>query len=148
MAKKINTDAKTLDLIEEVKRQKKEIARAERPNWLTKCTFPWVEGSSQTVNFHQESNVANLVKIAAFLLERERSYMDASQRMGVEVPDFTWDNYSVKDWLEDIRMRINKIQISAKRKKLETLEARLNSLISPELKAQLELEAITSELNL
>ncbi len=48
--------------------------------------------------------------------------------------------------MEDIKTRINKIQIVSKRKKLEELEARLNSIISPSLKAEMEVDAIAAEL--
>lgn len=44
--------------------------------------------------------------------------------------------------------RINKLSLSAKRKELEALEARLDKLVSPELKAKMELELIEKELGL
>jgi hypothetical protein len=40
----------------------------------------------------------------------------------------------------------NKVQIASKREKLSKLEERLKKIISPELQAELELEAIESEL--
>lgn len=41
---------------------------------------------------------------------------------------------------------MDKIQIQDKRKKLEKLESRLEKIITPELRAKMELEAITAEL--
>jgi hypothetical protein len=68
--------------------------------------------------------------------------------VGVENPPaFAWGNSSVADWLDDIRTRIGKIQIGEKRKKLEALEERLNKVISPELRAKMELDAIAAELS-
>jgi hypothetical protein len=147
MAKK--TDQKTLDLITEVNRQKAEITKIEKPNWRTNCSFSYIEGrKGDAVNLHVESDVRSLICIAAFLQEKEASYQAAALTLGVESPPhFSWDGFNVADWLEDIKMRINKIQIASKKKKLETLEARLNAIISPELRASLELEAIASELN-
>ena len=87
-----------------------------------------------------------LVEIAAFLQEKEKSYYEAAKALGVSAPDFIWQNFSVADWLEDIKTRIDKIQIADKRKKLETLEKRLNKVVSPELRAEMELEAIEEEL--
>ena len=145
----MKTDNKTLDLIKEVNRQKAEISKAEKPNWITTCTFSYNEGaagSASATNLHVETNIRNIICIASFLMDKERSYLEAAKRLGVEAPVFTWQGFSVNDWVEDIKMRINKIQISSKRKKLETLEARLNSVISPELKAEMELDAIESEL--
>lgn len=146
MAKAKKTDDKTLDLIKEVKRQKDEIAKAERPNWITNCSFSYTEGSSNITNIHVESNIKNLVCIASFLREKEASYKQTAELLGVDAPEFTWSGFSVKDWLNDIKTRINKVQITSKKKKLELLEARLNAIISPELRAELELKAIEDEL--
>lgn len=148
MAKKTNsnTDQLTLNLIQEVKKQKEEIAKAEKPNWITNCSFSYTEKPNDATNIHVEANIRNLVCIAAFLKERERAYKEAAETLGVDAPAFTWGGFSVNDWLEDLKMRINKIQIASKRKKLEALEARLNAIISPELRAKMELEAIANEL--
>jgi hypothetical protein len=142
---KNTTDKKTLDLIKEVKKRKDEIANAEKPNWKTNCSFSY-DGSSKTTNIHVESNVSNLVSIVAFLMRKQEDYDAAVKLLSVEAPEFKWNGFSVGDWTEDIKTRIDKIQIVAKRQKLEALESRLNKIISPELRAQLELEAIEAEL--
>lgn len=141
------TDKKTLDLINEVKKQKADIAKADRPQYRTNCSFAYIEGSSQTTNIQVESNIRNLIGIAAFLLDKEKSYKEAAKTLGVESPpEFTWSGFSAADWIEDLKTRITKAQIAVKRKKLEALETRLNSIISTELRAELELAAITEEL--
>jgi len=147
MAKKTTTtDAKTLELIQLVKRQKEEIAQAERPNWITNCSFSYGENGSAPISLHVEANVRSLVLIVAFLLDKERTYGEAATRLGVDAPAFQWGGFAVGDWIEDVKMRINKIQIAQKRKKLEALEERLNRIVSPELRAKMELEIIESEL--
>lgn len=143
---KAKTDTKTLELIKLVNQQKAEISKALKPNWITNCNFSYNENSANIINIHVESNIRNLVGIVAFLIEKERSYKEAAEKLGVEAPAFQWNGFSPADWSEDIKMRINKIQITSKQKKLEALEARLNSIISPELRAQMELDAIESEL--
>lgn len=141
------TDEKTLKMIEQVAKQKKEIEKAERPNWITTCSFSYTENPAQATNLHIEQNVRNLILIAAFLGEKELSYNAASQALGIDdPPKFTWQGYSSFEWYEDIKTRVNKIQIGAKKKKLEALETRLNAIISPDLRAQLELEAIERDL--
>ncbi len=145
MAKK--TDQKTLDLIKEVQRRKNEISKIEKHSWITNCNFGYTEWNlAGCVNIHVESNVMTLVKIAAFLLNQERAYEAAATAMGVEAPAFTWNGFSVADWIEDIKARVSKVQIASKQIKLEELESRLGKIISPELRAELELEAIAGEL--
>jgi hypothetical protein len=146
MAKTKNTDSLTLELIQEVKRQKAEIAQAEKPNWITNCSFSYTENSANTIVIHVEANIKNLVGIVAFLIGKLRDYNEAAAMLGIEVPAFTWGGFSVEDWSKDIKMRIDKIQIADKKKKLETTEARLNAIISPQLRAEMELEAIAEEL--
>lgn len=149
MAKKAaGTDQKTLDLIALVAKQKAEISKAEKPNWKTNCSFSYVEGRAvDTISLHVETDVRKLIGIAAFLQDKEVSYKRAATDLGVEnPPEFVWGNSPVADWIEDLKARIGKIQIAVKKKKLEALEGRLNAIISPELRAKLELEAIAAEL--
>lgn len=146
---KKSADQKILDLITEVKRQKEEIARAEKPNWKTGCLFYYVEGrAGDSVNLHVEADVRKLIHIAAFLQDRSEGYTRAAETLGVESPPaFEWSGSNLVDWLDDLRSRIGKIQIGAKKKKLETLESRLNAIVSPELRRKLELDAIAAELS-
>lgn len=140
------TDERTLQLIQEVAKQKKEISKAENPKWITNCSFKAFEGA-QSVNLHVVSDLATLISIGARLREKERLYAETAAHLGLtEFPPFTWDGYKVEEWISDIKSRINKVQISLKKKKLEELESRLNAIVSPDLRAQLELEAISAEL--
>jgi hypothetical protein len=141
------TDKKTLELIAAIRKQKEEIGKADRPSWRTNCSFAFVEGASATINLQVNGNVRDLVAIGAFLLEKRRAYEEAAKLLGVESPPpFTWSGFAVEDWLEDLRLRIGKIQIAGKRRKLEELEARLDKVISADLRAELELKAIADEL--
>lgn len=139
------TDERTIQLIKEVAKQKAEIAKAEKPNWRTNCSYQVAPGSS--VNLHVESNLRVLIGICGAVMAGEAEYDKAAESLGLtDYPPFDWGGYSASDWIVDVRSRINKIQIGSKRKKLEDLEARLNKIISPELRAEIELEAISAEL--
>lgn len=143
------TDKKTLELIAQVKTKRAAIAKAEKPAYKTNCSFSYIEGNRGTaINIHVETDLKKLILIAAFLNERNGSYRNVALKiLGVEnPPEFTWDNFTVDEWTGDIKMRIMKIQISAEKKKLEALEERLNKIISPEKRAELELAAIEEEL--
>ena len=140
------TDKLTLDLMNEVKKRKTEIAKAERPNWRTNCSFSYGEGDSKSVNIHVMQDVRQLVSIVAFLRAREQYYDLAAKELGVDAPSFKWSGFSVSDWVEDIKMRVNKIQIASKKTSLESLETRLNKIVSPALREEMELQAIRDEL--
>jgi hypothetical protein len=142
----MSKDKQTLELIELIKKQKKEIADVERPNWKTNCSFSMGMGC-QPVNIQVEPNIGTLINIAAFLLRSNNSYVEVINELSVvDPPIFKHQGYTLDDWIHDINVRIKKIQIKLKKDKLEKLESRLNNIISPELKAQLELEDIQKEL--
>ncbi len=144
----MKTDKKTLELIQLVKKQKAEIAKLEKPSYKTNCSFSYIDGKqSDAVNIHAEADVKKLICFAAFLIEKENSYKATAKLLGVEAtPEFTWSGYTTAEWVEDLKTRIAKVQITSKRKKLEVLEERLNKIVSPELRAEIELDAISGEL--
>ena len=147
MAKK--TDQKTLDLIKQVKDRKAEISRIMKPNWKTNCSFSFADGNlNNSTNLHVETNVKKLIDIAGFIIQKKEAYKlgcDAISLVG-EFPAFKWNDFTAEEWIEDVRTRVNQVQIQSKKKSLEALEARLNAVISPELRAEMELEAISAEL--
>jgi molybdenum-dependent DNA-binding transcriptional regulator ModE len=79
-------------------------------------------------------------------MDRKDKSESAAKDLGVEY-NFTWLGFSVDEWKEDFQTRVNQISVQEKRKELAELESRLNAIISPELKAQMELEAIAELLD-
>ena len=137
-----------MELINQVNLKKAEIKCAERPKYLTNCSFAWDdEGGSKRVNLHVEKDVGKLISIAAFIKRKQLDYQDLAKDLGVDSPpQFKWAGFTADDWLADIKLRINKIHIVEKKASLERLEERLNKIISPDLRAKMELEAIEKEL--
>lgn len=147
------TDQFTLDLINRIQQKKLQIASVERAQWVTHCLFS-VEGD--TINLQIETSVLTLVSIAAALLEKEASYnraavvlFPADPETGFfnEYPTFSWGSSKVSEWMADIKLRIGQLQVDSEKKKLAELEVRLNKIISPELRAKMELEAIANEIS-
>ena len=144
-----SSDKKTLELIKEVQRRKDEISQVEKYHAITNCSFSYIEGSAKdVVNLHVERDIKKLINIAAFLIERKKAYINAWLNVlkVKDAPDFDWAGFSVEDWISDIKARIDKIQITSKKKSLEKLEKRLNAIVSPELRAEMELQSIEEEL--
>lgn len=139
------TDKKVQELFKIVQIKKAEITKAEKPNWVTNCSFSYNRDSSYRMNLQTITDLDELASMLAFLID-----WDDSQRKALEILGITgslkWHGYTLEEWKEDIQTRVNKIQISEKKIELEILEKRLNSLISPELKAEMELADITKQL--
>lgn len=135
------TDKVVQELFKVVQDKKAAIAKAEKPNWLTNCAFRYNKDSSASTNIQVCSDVEELVHMLGFLCEKRSGFNTAQTILGTKC-EFKWFGFSFDDWASDIKTRIDKIQISIKKKELELLEARLDKLISPELKAKMELDEI------
>lgn len=136
-------DQAVQDLFAIVQKKKGEIAKAEKPNWETNCTFRQDLHSSDSQNIQTITKTGDLVAILAFLLEKEAAYEKANEQLGTKVK-FDWQGFTVDQWRSDLKTRIDKIDITRKRKELEVLENRLNALVSPEMRRKLELDEITA----
>ena len=128
-------------LFEVAQKKKAEIAKAEKPNWITNCAFRYNKDSSASINLQVCADVEELISILGFLIEKENAFKAAQEILGT-THKFKWGGFSVEDWTNDISTRITKIQIGNKKKELEVIESRLDKLVSPELKAQMELAEI------
>ena len=139
------TDKQVQDLFKIVQIKKSEIAKAEKPNWQTNCSFGYSKDSGARTNIQTVSNVDELIDILAFIIDRSKAHTYACDALSVKESEhpFKWMGFSLDDWKTDILTRLNKIQISKKKQELEALESRLDKLVSPELKAEMELEEIT-----
>ena len=130
-----------------VQSKKLAIEKAERPCWKTSGDFGYSANSAHDrTSIPTVTDVRKLVEMYAFLMERRDKSESAAKELGVEY-NFTWLGFSVDEWKEDFQTRVNQISVQEKRKELAELESRLNAIISPELKSQMELEAIAELLD-
>lgn len=141
-------DQRIEKLIKQINEKKANIGRAENPSWKTNRAFSFTEDPKDNINLNTVRDVATLIRIAGFLKYRERAYHEGAEFLGVSKPPaFTWQGFPASDWLDDLKVNVTKLQIATERKKLEELEARLDKIISPEKRRELELAAIERELS-
>lgn len=149
--KKESPDDKITQLLDLVEQQKADIAEAERPVFRTNRTFSFVDGDlSKSVNLAVVSDVGQLLKMAAHVSASAYAYkLVVGMILGEEEtpPKFTWNGFSDADWLHDIKLRVSQIRLKAQREKLQVMEERLDKIISPERRRELELAAIERELS-
>ena len=141
------TDQRVKELFDSVQEKKLAIEKAERPCWKTSGNFGFSTNSAHDrAQIATLTDVRKIIEMYAFLIERKEKSELAAKELGVNY-SFTWLGHSVAEWKEDFQTRIDQISIQEKRKELAEIEARLNSIISPELKTQMELEAISKILD-
>lgn len=145
---KNNVDKRTLELLSKIQQQKAEIAEVEKPAYKTNNSLPLTQfGKADGINLHTLNTVGPLIQLAGGMLQKADSYAAAVDKLGIEnPPPFMWAGFSLNDWLHDLRLHISRIRIKETRAQLEQYETRLNAIVSPELRRELELKAISKGL--
>lgn len=141
------TDEKIKDLFILLEKKRNEIKKIERPSWITNCSFSYTADRGNAINIHVVSDEAVLIDMLAFLMQKEEYFTKAASQLILSKPQsFKWNGYTVNEWKEDIAMRINILNVSKKKLQLTEMENKLNSLVSPEEKRRLEVEALAAAL--
>lgn len=133
-------------LFKKVQEKKAEIAKAEKPQWQTNCAFVY-DNSSTVMNIQVISNIDVLVDMLSYILIKSESHKQVVKRLDLQEREYKYMGFTVDEWESDIKTRINKIQITSKKKELDELEKKLNSLVSPEKRTEMELAEIAKKLS-
>lgn len=138
-----SADKKVKELFQIVQNKKAALANASKPCWNTSCSFGYSANSvHDRINIQTVQDVRKLIEMAAFINERSKGYNEAAKELGLE-KEFSWLGFTPLEWKKDLQIRVDQLNFVEKNKELNTLETRLNSLVSPELKAAMELEEIS-----
>lgn len=135
----MSADEKVKALFASLQAKKAEIANAERPQYITGGSFRYSESVGNPIDIMTVRDERKLVEILAFLKDREKSYAEAAAELKVKA-DFTWLGFTVEEWLKDLKTRVTILQITKRRAELIALEARVNAVVTPELRRQMEME--------
>lgn len=142
----LSADDRVKALFAKLQAKKAEVAGAERPVYITGGQFRYSTNSpSGTIDITVERNILKLKEIWMFLNERASHNAPANEFFGINEP-FTWQNFTVEEWENDLKTRANFIQLKERKAELAELEARINKVVSPELRRQMEMDAIEAEL--
>lgn len=148
MADTKNIDQIVLDLLKKVEEKKQQIGNAERPSWITNCSFGFDPNTNARINIQVVRDLEQLVDIHAFLSTKYESFQASLKDLKLtekEVP-FKYLGFTFEQWVSDIETRINGLRIKAKKDELTALEARVNALVSPEQRRAIELEKLVKEI--
>ena len=137
------TDDAVMELLVAVEKKKQEIAEMKkRPQWLTNCSFAYdAESSHGRVNIQTRRDVETLLDFYAFLLQREEYFNRAAEELTIGAKA-THLGFSISDWKSDIKTRLAQLLIEEKQQELEVLDKRVNKLVSPEQRREMELKAL------
>lgn len=145
MAKAKTKDEIVQELLEVVAKKKEEIAKTEKPTWLTNKSFRYSDDSSKSLNLNTVQDVTVLVNALSHLLEKEKSYTEASKILGTDTK-FNWFGFTADEWKQDFITRKNQIELKNMKEDLEKKEAQLDKLVSKEVREAMELAQLQKEL--
>lgn len=106
--------------------------------WNTNCSIklPWQPTPTNIQTASEES----LVHIKMYL----NQYLAAKDLLGIDGNDI--QGYSNAQWNDDLKKRIAMIGIRQQQKELDEAESKLNTLVSPEQRRKMDLEALSKQL--
>jgi hypothetical protein len=135
----MENDKIILELQEKIKSKKEKLANIQKAEYITNATFKEnINTNSININVANEEDI---IYILSFLLNKENFYNKAAAIL-LSKMKFKHQGFSVSDWEHDLKIRMDRIYFSNKKKELEDLENRLAKLESPKLKEQKELDEI------
>ena len=136
----VDMDSAVLDLLKKVQVKKEEIKKAKtRPSWKTNCVFPLPGG---VVHIQTVSTTTKLIELQAYLNQQESAMKQAAEELEVEFDGTLCSGFSFDDWREDIKSRANQLLLNKKESELKELDERVNKLVSPDQRREMELKAL------
>lgn len=142
----MNIDKKIKELFEVVEQEKKkveELNSTSKSKWNTNCSF---KPKNATVNVNiQTASKDTIIDLMSNLLGYEKFNKLSCQILGLESSEKFY-GFTYEQWVDDFKKRISIIDLKERREKLKSLESRLNGIISPEQRREMELQAIINEL--
>ena len=143
-----DTDQIVLELLKKVEEKKQQIGNAERPLWVTNCSFGYNPESNARINIQVARDLEVLVDIHAFLTSKYDAYNQSllDLKLTSKEAPFRYLGFTYDQWVSDIITRINGLRIKAKRDELAKLEERVNALVSPEQRRAIELAKLVNEI--
>lgn len=144
-----NTDTLVLELLRKVEDKKKQIGNAERPQWQTNCSFRYYPDRSESVNILVIRDIEDLIDMHAHLTLKKSQFelSTASLNLDKSAFPFRYIGFSYDQWVADIETRLARLLITVKREELSKLESRVNALVSPEQRREIELEKLVKEIS-
>lgn len=136
----ISVDEQVMQLLAQVSMRKKQIELLKvRPSWKTNCTFGKISTTEGRVNIQTVRDLNILVEIYAFLNQTYLQFSQAAKELGLEF-DGKWQNYPISDWKDDLKTRVSQLTYEKRLKELEELNARIDKLVTPEQRREMELK--------
>lgn len=137
-----NIDSKVSELLNKVNFEKNVVnglKSAVTKSWITTCTIGF-DSTATKINIQTTKEDA-LIDILAKLVTLSAGHNSACDLLGIS-KEFIYQGYKFDAWMSDINKRIKLLELKTKESNLEIIESKLDTLVSPEKRREMELELI------
>lgn len=139
------TDDQILVMLQNVTQLQQQLdasKAASDKKWVTNCSYAI---SQQRVINLQTANIDGLKELLNHLLHAKANQKQIASILGVLEED-SYNGYKFDQWVSDCKIRMAKLNLYEQAVKLQKMDSKLNELISPEVRRQLELQEVQNSL--
>lgn len=129
--------------LEERKANVADLKEKIAASWVTNGTFRLI-GATSTTNI-QTASAEVVEEVAGHLLLLANAMNEASVKLSRPGKQKV-QGYTAEQWFTDLKKRLASIEVREAEAELAKLEARLNSVLSPEERRRIEVEMLAKEL--
>ncbi len=135
----MKNDERIKKLLNKIGEQKKTLGKKPKVSLITNGLFKY--GNQDHFNINVVTDPYIFVNALAWMRQRFKSHIDAANRLKIE-PYFKVGGYTVDNWEEDFKTRLEIINYNKRKKLLDETKKKLNSLVSEETRTEMTLDDI------
>lgn len=130
-------DKVILELQKKVDIKRAALKKAARFSPVTNCTFE-LEGQRINLQVLQKDGLIHCLVVL-------NAYKNSAEQLGI-LDQYSISGYPLTDWITDLQAKLAFVTRKEEEAKLRTMENRLSALLSSEKQVELQLEAISKDL--
>lgn len=136
-------DKQVEELLKTIEEKESSLKTIPKKSFTTNCVFKY---NGQSINLHTASK-STLIDITGVLIQHREMKDRACAALKIKTEEFIWDGYSFESWLQDFRNRLDIIEYNEEKEKIKKLKAKVEGIVSEELKAKKTIEDVMKELS-
>lgn len=143
-----NIDSVVSELLAKVKTEKvlvEALKSTVSKSWITTCTIGF-DGSPSKINI-QTAQESTLIEILSKLYILADAHTAVLSILNMPSREFTYQGYTFSDWTADVKKRISLLELKTKEANLALIEAKLDTLVSPDKRREMELDDVIAMIN-
>lgn len=137
-------DTKVTEMLKQIQVKKQDLEKSEvvlKQSWKTNCSI-----NLNNVNYNiQTLKEDSVIQLMSDLL-KEQFFKQKALELLERDDMIKVSNFTMEDWIFDLKKRLTTISLKKQKEQLEKMEEKLNSLVSPEKKREMEIQLLSDSI--